>query len=125
MGILVYHYPYKSQEMFTMNHLISKRNEIGMVYVEGNTEGSYMTTETIYPPVMDEMYKNGKYFAEIRGLWKMENGQVMGGPFISLSTVDTIRNRVVTVDGYVFAPNSEKRIYVRQLDAIVHSLKIE
>jgi hypothetical protein len=28
-----------------------------------------------------------KYYAELRGLWKVEN-DFMGGPFVSLSTLD-------------------------------------
>lgn len=125
MGILIYHYPYVSKNMFSLNSLISKRNEIGMMYVKGGEDESYMTTENKYPPQQYQYIDNGKYYSEIRGLWKMENGQLMGGPFVSVSTVDTLRNRIITVDGYVFAPNSEKRVYVRQLEAIVHSLEIE
>lgn len=51
----------------------------------------------------------------------MEN-YIMGGPFVQLSTVDTRRNRIVTVEGFVFAPSEEKRNYVRQLEAILYSL---
>lgn len=123
IGVHIYHYPYVSKKQLSLNSLITKRNHMGMMYVPGGKEGSYMTTETIIPPTFDSFYKGKKYYAEIRGLWKIENGDFMGGPFISLTTIDTINNRVVTAEGYVFAPNSEKRTYVRQLEAMVYSLK--
>jgi len=60
---------------------------------------------------------------EIRGLWRVENA-FMGGPFVSLSTVDETRNRVVTVEGFVYAPKADKRNLMRQVEAVVYSLQI-
>ena len=82
-----------------------------------------MTTEDILPPDYSEFEMEGRYFAKLRGLWKLENG-FMGGPFISLSTVDEKRQRIVTVDGYVYAPSEEKREFLRQVESILYSLEI-
>ena len=68
--------------------------------------------------------KNGLYIAELRGLWKLEKG-FMGGPFVSHTTIDTVYNRVVTIDGYVFAPNRDKRNLIRQVEAIINTLEIK
>ncbi len=46
----------------------------------------------------------------------------MGGPFISLSTFDKERNRIVTVEGFVYAPKFDKRNYLRQVEAILYTL---
>jgi hypothetical protein len=59
----------------------------------------------------------------LRGLWKLENA-FMGGPFINISLLDENRNRVVTVDAFVYAPSLDKRIYVRELEAILNTFKI-
>ena len=42
----------------------------------------------------------------------MHNG-FMGGPFISLTTYDENRNRLVTVDGYCYVPQLKKEIFKR------------
>ena len=52
----------------------------------------------------------------------MENG-FMGGPFVSLTTLDKKRNRVVTIEGYVFAPKFKKRDYIKEVEAIIYSTK--
>ncbi len=122
-GILIYFYPYTSEDIFTPDKLIKIRNDILRKHVHGDIEGTYMTTETIVPPAFRAYKRNGQYFAELRGLWKLENG-FMGGPFVSISTVDKYRGRVVTVEGYVYAPGDKKRELLRQVESILYTLKI-
>ena len=122
MHLLIWEYPYTDELQLSPGMLIAKRNEVAKQNVPGPNKDSYMTTElTFAVPVFREETVNNRYFATIRGLWKMEN-YIMGGPFVQLSTVDTRRNRIVTVEGFVFAPSEEKRNYVRQLEAILYSL---
>lgn len=122
MHLLIWEYPYTDELQLSPGMLIAKRNEVAKQNVPGPNKDSYMTTElTHYLPIFREETVNNRYFATIRGLWKMEN-YIMGGPFVQLSTVDTRRNRIVTVEGFVFAPSEEKRNYVRQLEAILYSL---
>jgi hypothetical protein len=66
---------------------------------------------------------DGQYGRLIRGLWRVENN-FMGGPFISLSTYDEVNNRIITIEGEVFAPKFDKREYLRELEAIIFSLKL-
>lgn len=123
-GIFIYHYPYRDTNTFTADYLIKKRDHYLKKYVPGPREGSYMSTEKLLEPEFTELEINGKYFAKLRGLWKLENG-AMGGPFICLSTVDEKTNRVVTVDGFVYAPGKEKRELLRQVETILYSLKFK
>ncbi|MBN2522760.1 MAG: DUF4837 family protein [Bacteroidales bacterium] len=123
-GIFVYSYKYTDENTFTSDYLVDKRNKILKKYVSGEIEGSYMTTEALYPPIFSEYRLKNKYTAEIRGLWKMVDGLAMGGPFVSISQLDETRNRVVTIEGFVFAPAHEKRDLLRQLEAIVLSIEI-
>jgi len=67
---------------------------------------------------------NNRYTVEMRGLWKTE-GAFLGGPFVSYTTVDTIRNRVVTVDGFVYGGKKTKRNLIRQVEAILTTLEFE
>lgn len=122
-GIFVYYYDYVDSETFTLNALINKRNEMLKRYVGGENPGSFMSTEQQLLPIFRSFKLNGIYTAELRGLWRVE-GDFMGGPFISISQLDETKNRVVTVEGFVYAPKYNKRNYVRQLEAILYSLKL-
>ena len=123
-GVLIYYYPYYEESDLSKESLIKKRNEVLKKHVPGSSPGSYMTTEDLVPVYYNSYYKdNGLYIAELRGLWKLEKG-FMGGPFVSNTTVDTVYNRIVTVEGYIFAPNREKRNLVRQVEAIINTLQI-
>ena len=48
----------------------------------------------------------------------------MGGPFVSYTLLDTVYNRVVTVDGFLYAPSDPKRDLLRQVEAILKSLTV-
>lgn len=123
-GVLVYHYDYLSEEAFRPDSLLAKRNAILKKYVPGPIEGTYMTTADSIPVEYREYMKDSVYYAEIRGLWELAGPDFMGGPFVSLSRVDPYRGRVVTVEGFVYAPRDEKRNFMRQLEAILQSLTI-
>ena len=123
-GIFIYHYPYTDTNTFTPEYLIEKRNYYLKKYVPGHQEGTYMSTEEMLKPEFSEFEIGNRYFAQLRGLWKLENG-FMGGPFISLSTVDEVTNRVVTVDGFVYAPGDKKRELLRQVETILYSINLQ
>lgn len=123
-GVFVYYYDYVHNETFTSDYLIRRRNEFLRKYVPGPRDGTWMTTEMRLPPEFSEFEYNGRYFAELRGLWRVEN-YFMGGPFVSLTTLDEENNRVVTVEAFVFAPETNKRNLIRQVEAILYTLEIE
>jgi len=121
--IIIYKYKYTDKEMLKKENLIQKRNEFVEKYIEGEIPGSYITTETIVQPIFREYTLNNHYAAEIRGLWKMEKGIAMGGPFINITMVDEKNYNVVTVEGLIFAAGHKKRNYTRQIEAIIMSMK--
>ena len=77
-------------------------------YLKGAKETSYVRIEQEYSP----------YFHEniYRGLWKLEHG-FMGGPF--LIKTHFARNKIVVNVGLVFAPQSAKRKYIKEFEAIL------
>ena len=122
-GILIYSFPYTDKETFTRNYLVKKRNSFLKKNVPGELEGSYMTTEPLFPPLFREYeLSNGRYTAELRGLWRIQDGLAMGGPFVSITQLDQARNRIVTIEGFVFAPGEKKRDLLQQLEAIIFTL---
>jgi len=122
-GILIYFYNYTDTLQLEKENLIAKRNEILKKYVPSTRPNSYMTTSKEAPLSYNQFYLRGNYIAQLKGLWETEN-DYMGGPFQSFTTIDEKRNRVVTVEGYVYAPGKNKRNYIRQLEAILFTLKI-
>ena len=122
-SVLIYHYEYTDTNTFTSEYLMKKRDEFTRKYVPGPSDGSYMTIEPAYPVLFSEFNRDNHYYAELRGLWRLENG-FMGGPFINISTLDESRNRVVSIDAFVYAPGLDKRNYVRELEAILQTFRI-
>lgn len=89
----------------------------------------YMQTDTAYTDVK-AISVHGKYAMEIRGLWYMKNEKPehlwdsMGGPFVSHSRLDTETNRVVVVEGFVYAPEKMKRGLMRRLEGALYTLQL-
>lgn len=121
--IQVYDYPANGPEDLTIDNIIEQRNHFTKTYVQGPREGSYMIIAPMFRPIAFDLKNNNMDVLELRGLWELENG-FMGGPFVSHSVYDAKRNRIVTVDGYVYHPNQKKRVKIKQLEAIIYSLEI-
>jgi hypothetical protein len=119
-GMFIYSYDYLSEDMFSKDQLIERRNNFLKKYVPGPTEGSFMGTEMSYPILSRQFDFNGNYAYETRGLWKVEN-DFMGGPFVSVSYLDEKSNRIICMDSYVYYPNNNKREMLRELEAIMYS----
>ena len=123
-GVFVYYYNYLDTSDLDKEKLIERRDKLLKKYVHGPVDKTYMTTEKDVPVEFSEFLLNDKYAARLEGLWKLEGPDFMGGPFQSISVVDEERNRIVTVDAYVYVPKYENRNYMRQVEAILYTLKI-
>lgn len=123
--LLVYTFPYTDANTFTPEYLVAKRDSVLKLHVPGSFPGSYMTTETRFGLLVD--YKpielNGKYCGVMRGLWRME-GDMMGGPFVSVARLDEQNNRVVVAEGFVYAPETDKRNFIRRIEAALYTLRL-
>ena len=119
-GMFIYSYDYLSQDAFTKEEVIKKRNFLLKKYVPGPKEGSYMSTEQRFPISFRQFEFDKNYACETRGLWKVEN-DFMGGPFVSITYLDEKNNRVICMDSYVYYPNHDKREMLRELEAIMFS----
>ena len=128
-GVLVHTMPYTDPETFTVPYLVDRRDSVTRERVEGPVPGSYMIVQRGFED-MDLMPNgravqlDGRFAYVMHGLYGMQ-GAKMGGPFVSLSTVDEIDRRVITVEGFVYAPQFDKREYMRELEALLYSLRID
>ncbi|MBL4625472.1 MAG: DUF4837 family protein [Flavobacteriales bacterium] len=124
-GILIYYYDYKDTLQLSPSRLVNVRDSITKINVPGPSEGSYMSISTKGElPEYQPINFKGNYAVQIKGLWRMENN-FMGGPFISITTIDTLNHRVVTAEGYVFAPQFKKRDYLYEVEAVIKSLEFK
>ena len=128
--VIVYSYPYTSQEQFSNEAIIQMRDNIMGKLVSAQVAGSHMGTEfKHFPPVSRYVPAlrdsiGGFYAVETRGLWKIYDGEAMGGPFVSLTRLDQVNGRVVTAEGFLFAAGQKKRNAMRQIEAILYTLKM-
>jgi hypothetical protein len=127
-GVLIHVHPYSSDSTFTVPFLVDQRDSVTQAFVEGPSPGSYMVVQRAFEttdlmPTSRSVTVDGRFGFLMHGLFGM-HGAKMGGPFVSLSTVDEERGRLVTVEGFVYAPQFDKREYVRELEALLFSLRL-
>lgn len=122
-GIFVYTTPYKDTMQLELNSLVSVRDRLLQKYIPGPTDGSFMTTEKEFvPPMLNYIatFPTG-FAAEMRGMWCLV-GDYMAGPFVSYSFPDETTGNLVTLEGYVYYPNHDKRDDLLQLQSILYSV---
>lgn len=73
----------------------------------GETDGMYMQLADMSQPDRQGMR---------RGLWEMK-GDAMGGPYVMRTRGD------VAVIGFVYAPEKKKKILIKQLEAVLSTIK--
>lgn len=128
--IVVYSYPYTDVNTFTPQYLNAKRDEVLSTVISASVEGSYMGTEyKVFPPEMNlinGLYptKGEFYAAEVRGLWKIMDGEAMGGPYVSHTRLDEAKHRVITAETFLYASGQKKRTALRQAEAILYTLQL-
>ncbi|MBQ9362751.1 MAG: DUF4837 family protein [Bacteroidaceae bacterium] len=121
-NICIYSLPYVSEKMLTRNPYIALRDKVMADNIPGEHEGSVMHTNHEFVWTKN-IFVKGEPAMEARGLWEMTK-EAMGGPFISHSRIDTVNNRVIVVEGFVFAPDKMKRTMLRRLEAALYTLEL-
>lgn len=121
-NIVIYSYPYEGPQTFNKEYLCHKRDSVMQVNLPGEKPGMYMQTDTLCSVVRPIVVHNN-YAMEMRGLWIMRN-DCMGGPYVSHHRVDTENNRVIVVEGFVYAPEKMKRGLIRRLEGSLYTLKL-
>ncbi len=120
-GVLIYSYPATEGALsLSDSELVKARNKY-VANIPGPADGSYMTTFMEYFPDYRLFRLEGRIWAELRGLWEVE-GDFMGGPFVSYSTIDVPTSRVITIDGYVYSPKLGKRNFVRGVEHLLYNV---
>jgi len=102
--------------------ILNIRDSIGEAYVPGRLEGSYQITERAFRPYFYRAIVDGKQAYLTKGTWEVAN-DFMAGPFVNYMIQDTLKNRILVLEGFVFAPTASKRDYMFELNTIINTLK--
>ena len=117
---MIYKTPLKD---LSKENLIKNRNEITKKYIPGAIKGAYpIIAENDGFPLYAPYTLGTKEGFELRGIWESVKDH-MGGSFYSFSFLDPSGENCITIDGFVYAPQEQKRDYIREVEAIVKSLK--
>lgn len=118
--IMVYKQP--AYELTEAN-VIAMRDTITKRHIPGAVKGAYpIITQKFGFPIVNPIQIGSKKGLEMRGLWESV-GDHMGGPFYSFTYLTADKQYCITVDGFVYAPQENKRDYLREVEAIVKSVK--
>ena len=124
LNIIIYVTRIKNDLDYSSFNLIKHRDSILKINVFGGVPGSYMQTEMRIPPSINlQKCCDDQLIYKMRGLWRM-NGEFRGGPFLSYSWIDEQNSRLVTAEGFAYAPNMKKRNLMLELEGILRTLKV-
>ncbi|MBQ8969138.1 MAG: DUF4837 family protein [Bacteroidaceae bacterium] len=126
VNFVFYTYPWNGENVADTSLFVARRDSVMKANIPGSQPDQWMTTargEQGIPVVWASLRKiGGEARYEVRGLWEMHHA-FMGGPFVSLVTVDTVERRVVVGEGFVFSPNSSKRDLLRSVEAGLRTIQ--
>ncbi|HEY9113534.1 MAG TPA: DUF4837 family protein, partial [Bacteroidales bacterium] len=122
-GFVIISEEYQDTAQFSTASILSRTNRFLKQFVPGSVDSSYMIIDDVSLEPMVSLASDFlvEYAVEIRGLWKVEN-DFMGGPFVSYTFVNPNNNKIITLYGYVYKPNKEKRDLLKQVEAIMYSV---
>ncbi len=123
-SILIYKVPLSAlkREAVPVNNIIRLRDSIGSLYIHGKVRYSRMITEESYSPYFFSTRLDGKKAYETKGTWELKN-DFMNGPFINYAIMDPKHRRAIIIEGFCYAPSTEKRDLMLELEAIIRSMK--
>lgn len=126
MNLLVYELPldYFKNDTTLVNDIVKMRDSVGQRHIPGPDlpdKTTYMVTEKAFAPYLFKTEIAGRETVEVRGIWEVFN-YPMAGPFLTYIVRDEANNRNLVLEGFTFAPSTNKRDYMFELEAIVKTL---
>ncbi|MCW5514663.1 DUF4837 family protein [Muriicola sp. Z0-33] len=127
MNIIAYEMPSESfsDESTFVGDIVKMRDSIGKKYIPGPdipNKTTYMATEKAFAPYIFSAEIGGKKAVEVRGIWEVQN-YPMAGPFLTYIINDSENDRKLVLEGFTFAPATNKRDYMFQLEAILKTVQ--
>ncbi|MBU2995916.1 DUF4837 family protein [Cellulophaga baltica] len=129
MNLVVYEMPedYFKSDTTLVKDIIRMRDSIGAYYIPGEDipgKKNHMVSEKNLAPHVYPVEVSGKKAVEVRGLWEMSD-YPMGGPYLTYIINDKGNHRKLIIEGFTFAPATQKRDNMFELEAIIKTLKFD
>ncbi|WP_062055067.1 DUF4837 family protein [Aquimarina longa] len=125
MNLLIYELPLGtvSKDSNTVSSIIKMRDSIGKIKIPTSGVGNFITEEA-YAPYLYKTKLDNKFTFETKGTWEIKD-RFMAGPFVNYVIEDTPNNRLIILEGFVFAPSISKRDNMFELEAIMKTVKFQ
>jgi hypothetical protein len=124
-GIMLFSLPYTNTTNFLDTNVYATIDSVLKINLPGPGKNQYMQLNYRFvPPLGTEINYKNSFGKEYRGLWRMKNNS-MGGPIYLLVFLDEKANRVIYAFGYVFAPQFNKREYLREIEGMINSITLK
>lgn len=125
-NIFIYHEPYRSTQIF--DNIGRFRDKVTEMNLRDSEKQNLYITRQERPDIQGIFTEttnfDGNYAVKARGLWKISNNSA-GGPYVSYTLVDEKSQKVYYIEGYVYSPGTTKKNYIRNLEAILDSFKLD
>ena len=121
MNLIAYSLSFKALRGNVKKRIPEIRDSIGKTHIPGRLKGSYMITEKAYRPYFYKTQKGGRLTYLTKGTWEVAN-DFMAGPFVNYMIKDTLKKRWMVIEGFVFAPASNKRDQIFELNTILDTV---
>ena len=90
--------------------------------MKGETDRMYMRT-VARSMTQENVRFSGQSCRLQRGLWEMV-GDAMGGPLVRRVVKDSVAGKTLVLDGFVYAPEMGKRNKMREMEAVLLTVKL-
>ena len=129
MNIIAYSVPWDtfSNDSTFVQDIVRMRDSIGNLFIPGEDipgKNNHMITEKAFSPYVFPAEVAGRKAAEVRGRWEM-SAYPMAGPFLTYIINNAPNNRKMVLEGFTFAPATEKRDYMFELEAILKTVNFK
>jgi len=127
MSVIAYEMPGASfsNDSTFIRDIVRMRDSIGATFIPGPDvpgKKTHMRGDPAFSPHVFATEIGGKKAVEVRGIWDIKN-YPMAGPFLTYIINDKDNNRKLVIEGFTFAPSTNKRDYMFELEAIIRSIK--
>jgi len=124
LNVVVYLLPWDGEDIANEDKFVACRDSVMRMNIPGSNPDQWMqTTKIDDSPILSSCLREiaGKKVYEVRGLWEMRNG-ALGGPFVSQTRIDSMNNKLIVAEGFVYSPSTDKRDLLRMVEASLRTL---
>jgi len=123
-SLVIYKVPFKTilKDDDVVTNIIAMRDSFEGKYIKGKNRNTRMITEESYSPYFFNTILDGKRAYETKGTWELK-GDFMSGSFINYAILNRKKREFIVIEGFCYAPSTDKRDLMHELEAIIKSVK--